>query len=315
MSRLILSRLATAVPVLILVSLLAFMILHLVPGDPAVVMAGPDSTTAEVEAIRAMLRLDRPLPEQLFSWFKDLLTGDLGTSIVYSRPVLDVVLERLPVTLSLALFSILITVPFGVGLGILAALTRGSILDTLITSVALLGLSLPNFWLGLMAVLLFSVHLGLLPSMGYVPADEGVWPWARSLILPGTVIGTTQIGLLARITRSTMLDVLHLDYIRTARAKGLSEWRVIMRHGLRNALIPIVTVIGMMFSILVAGAVVTEAVFAIPGLGRLVVQSILARDYPVVQGVLLLIATSFVLINLIVDIAYIYLDPRVARSD
>jgi peptide/nickel transport system permease protein len=259
MARFVLARLLTALPILVLVSLISFLILYLIPGDPAVVMAGTDAGPAEIEAIRVLLKLDRPLWEQLLSWLGGLLRGDLGTSIVYSQPVLHVVLDRLPVTASIAVYSVLITIPFGVGLGILAALTRGTILDTAITSVALLGLSLPNFWMGLMGALLFSVHLGWLPAMGYVSPSAGVWPWIRSMTLPAMVIGTTQIGLLARITRSTMLETLHLDYVRTARAKGLSEWRVVMRHALRNAMMPIVTVIGMIFSILVAGAVVTPS--------------------------------------------------------
>lgn len=312
MANLILSRILTALPVLILVALISFLILYLIPGDPALVMAGPDASREQIDAIRSLLKLDRPLWEQILSWFGGLLRGDLGMSITYSRPVLEVVTERLPVTVSLATYSMLITIPFGVGLGVIAALKRGTVIDLGVTTFALLGLSLPNFWIGLMGVLLFSVHLGWLPAMGYVPPGDGIGRWITSMTLPAIVLGTFQIGLLARITRSTMLEILNLDYVRTARAKGLSEWRVILRHALRNALIPIVTVIGMMFSLLVAGAVVTEAVFAIPGVGRLVVQSILARDYPVVQGVLLMTSTAFVTINLLVDIAYVYLDPRVS---
>ena len=312
MPSLVLSRVLTAIPVLLLVALITFLILHLIPGDPAVVMAGLDATPDQVAALREMLRLDRSLPEQFVSWLGSALTGDLGQSLVYSRPVVAVITERLPVTLSLGAFSLLISIPLGIVLGVLAALMRGSVLDAAITSSALLGLSLPNFWLGLMFVLLFSVQLGWLPSAGYSTPDQGLWPWVRSMILPAVVLGTAQIGLLARITRSTVLEVLGLDYIRTARAKGLSEGRVVVRHALRNAMIPIVTVIGTMFSLLVGGAVVTEAVFAIPGIGRLVIQSILSRDYPVVQGVLMFTAASFVLINLVVDIAYTYLDPRVS---
>jgi len=311
MANLILLRVLTAIPVLLLVSLISFLVLHLVPGDPALVMAGLDASPEQVQAMREMLRLDRPLWEQIVTWFGGLLTGDLGRSIVYQRPVLDVVVERLPVTLSLAAWSMVVTIPFGIGFGVIAALRRGTRTDAAITSFALLGLSLPNFWIGLMGVLLFSVHLRWLPAMGYVSLEHGVGPWLRSLTLPALVLGTAQIGLLARITRSAMLEVLRLDYVRTARAKGLPERRVVLRHALRNAMIPIITVIGMMFSLLVAGAVVTEAVFSIPGVGRLVVQSIAARDYPVVQGVMLIVAASFVTINLIVDIAYTYLDPRV----
>lgn len=312
MVNLIITRTLTSIPVLVMVALIAFFLLRLIPGDPAAAMAGSDATPEQVAAIREMLNLDRPLLEQLAAWGSAILRGDLGMSIAQSRPVLDVILERLPVTVSLGLYSLLLAIPLGILFGVIAALNRGSLVDAGVTTVALLGLSLPNFWIGLMGVLVFSVHLGWLPAMGYVSPESGIWPWIRSMTLPAVVIGVAQIGLLARITRSTILDILRLDYVRTARAKGLSEARVVVRHALRNALIPIVTVIGAMFGLLIGGAVVTEAVFAVPGIGRLVIQSIISRDYPVVQGILLLTAFSFVLINLLVDIIYTYLDPRVS---
>jgi peptide/nickel transport system permease protein len=308
---LIARRILTAIPVLLLVALMSFMILQLIPGDPALAMAGTDASPEQIAALRESLGLNRPLWEQAVTWFAGVLHGDLGRSITTNRPVLDLVWDRLGATLSLGILSLLIAIPFGVGLGVAAALVRGTLGDLAVSLTALLGLSLPSFWVGLMAILAFSVHLGWLPSMGYTPLEAGFGPWLRSLILPALVVGTTQIALLARISRSTMLDVLKLDYVRTARAKGLPERKVVVRHALRNALIPIVTVIGMMLSLLIAGAVVTESVFAIPGIGRLVVQSILARDYPVVQGVLLLTAATFVFINMAVDILYTVIDPRV----
>jgi peptide/nickel transport system permease protein len=307
---LIARRILTAIPVLLLVALMSFMILQLIPGDPALAMAGTDASPEQIAALRESLGLNRPLWEQAVTWFAGVLHGDLGRSITTNRPVLDLVWDRLGATLSLGIL-LLIAIPFGVGLGVAAALVRGTLGDLAVSLTALLGLSLPSFWVGLMAILAFSVHLGWLPSMGYTPLEAGFGPWLRSLILPALVVGTTQIALLARISRSTMLDVLKLDYVRTARAKGLPERKVVVRHALRNALIPIVTVIGMMLSLLIAGAVVTESVFAIPGIGRLVVQSILARDYPVVQGVLLLTAATFVFINMAVDILYTVIDPRV----
>lgn len=306
----VVQRFLAAVPVLLLVAIFSFLLLQLIPGDPALVMLGEDASPEQIEALRKALKLDRPLWEQLMAWLGGLLTGDLGTSIVFQRPVLDLVLERLPLTIWLGLLSLSISIPFGVCLGILAAIYRGTIIDSAVGILALIGLSLPNFWIGLMGIYFFSVMLGWVPPIGNV-SDRGFGTWVGSMILPATVIGTAQMGLLARITRSTMLDVLKLDYVRTARAKGISEFRVVLKHALRNALIPIVTVIGVMFSLLIAGAVIVETVFAIPGVGRLVVQSIVARDYPVVQGALLLIAGAFVIINLLVDLAYVYLDPRV----
>jgi len=306
----VVQRFLAAVPVLLLVAIFSFLLLQLIPGDPALVMLGEDASPEQIQALRESLKLDRPLWEQLTAWLGGLLTGDLGTSIVFQRPVLDLVLERLPLTVWLGLLSLGISIPFGVGLGVLAAIYRGTVVDSAVGILALIGLSLPNFWIGLMGIYFFSVMLGWVPPIGNV-SDRGFGTWVGSMILPATVIGTAQMGLLARITRSTMLDVLKLDYVRTARAKGVSEFRVVLKHALRNALIPIVTVIGVMFSLLIAGAVIVETVFAIPGVGRLVVQSIVARDYPVVQGALLLIAGAFVIINLLVDLAYVYLDPRV----
>lgn len=307
----LLRRFLTAIPVLVIVSLISFGIMRLIPGDPAQVMAGVGASNEQVAVLRSQLLLDRPMHEQLFHYYRGLIIGDLGNSLTYGSNVLQTILDRLPVTLSLGFYALVLTLPFGIGLGILAAIYRGSWLDTMFSGVALLGLSVPNFWLGMMGVLLFSVHLGWLPSSGYVPIENGILPWLASLTLPAIVLGTPQIGLLARITRSAMLDVLRQDFVRTARAKGAGEPRTIGIHALGNAAIPIVTVIGMIVSLMVTGGVVTEQVFALPGIGRLVIQSILSRDYPVVQGVLLLSACGFVLINLLVDMVYTLLDPRV----
>ncbi len=308
----LLRRFFTAIPVLAIVSLISFGIMRLIPGDPAQVMAGVDASKEQVALLRSQLLLDRPMHEQLLNYYKGLAVGDLGNSLTYGADVLQIILDRLPITLSLGLYSLLITLPIGIGLGVVAAVYRNSWLDTLFSGVALFGLSVPNFWLGMMGVLLFSVHFGWLPSSGYVPISSGVMPWLASLTLPAAVLATSQIGLLARISRSAMLDVLRQDFVRTARAKGAGEIRTIGLHALGNASIPIVTVIGMIVSLMVTGGVVTEQVFALPGVGRLVIQSILSRDYPVVQGVLLLSAAGFVIINLLVDMLYTILDPRVS---
>ena len=308
----LLRRFFTAIPVLAIVSLISFGIMRLIPGDPAQVMAGVEASKEQVALLRSQLLLDRPMHEQLLNYYKGLAVGDLGNSLTYGADVLQIILDRLPITLSLGLYSLLITLPIGIGLGVVAAVYRNSWLDTLFSGVALFGLSVPNFWLGMMGVLLFSVHFGWLPSSGYVPISSGVMPWLASLTLPAAVLATSQIGLLARISRSAMLDVLRQDFVRTARAKGAGEIRTIGLHALGNASIPIVTVIGMIVSLMVTGGVVTEQVFALPGVGRLVIQSILSRDYPVVQGVLLLSAAGFVIINLLVDMLYTILDPRVS---
>lgn len=311
MRRFVLARLLQSVIVVLLVAVLTFLLMHLLPGDPAVVMAGQDASAEQVDRIRRQLGLDRPLAEQLATWLMRQATGDFGRSLVLNQSVLSAVSERLPVTLSLTAVSLAVTLPVGIGLGALAAQFRNSVIDGAVMAVALLGVSVPGFWLGTLAIALFAVKLGLLPSSGYVPLSGGVGPWLTALIMPATVLAMFQIGFLARITRSAMLDVIDQDFIRTARAKGLGWWKTVAKHTFRNALIPVVTVTGIILSLLIGGAVVTEQVFALPGVGRLVVQAILARDYPLVQGTLLLLAFVFVLINLVVDIVYRWVDPRV----
>ena len=304
-------QLAQAVPVLLIVAVLTFFLMHLLPGDPAVVIAGPEASKEAVEQIRRQLGLDRSIVEQLFVWIGHLLQGDLGRSLLLNQPVTQAVAERLPVTMSLALVSFAITRPLGIAAGAAAACFRNTWLDSVFMLLALLGVSLPSFWVAILSVILFSVTLQWLPSAGYVPMAQGVWPWFAALLQPAVILALFQIGFLARITRSAMLDVLDQDYIRTARAKGVSEWKTIAKHAFRNTLIPVVTVCGIIFSLLIGGSVIIEQVFALPGIGRLIVQAIINRDYPVVQGTLLLLGFVFVLLNLAIDVLYTFLDPRV----
>jgi peptide/nickel transport system permease protein len=311
MYKTIITRLMQAIPVLLIFAVLVFMLMHLLPGDPAVAIAGTDASREAIEKIREQLGLNRPILVQLLSWFAQIAQGDFGRSIVLNQSVLSAVAERLPVTLSLTALSLLVTLPVGISLGVVAAYWRNSWVDSAVMLIALLGVSLPGFWVGILSVLLFSVTLGWFPPAGYVPIGQGVWPWLSSLIQPAVVLALFQIGFLARITRSAMLDVMDQDFIRTARAKGVDEFHTIAKHAFRNTLIPVVTVLGITISLLIGGAVVIEQVFALPGIGRLIVQGILARDYPLVQGTMLLFGFVFVLINILVDIIYSFVDPRV----
>lgn len=305
---------AQAVPVILIVAVLAFLLLQLLPGDPAQVIAGADATPEAVARIRTQLGLDRSLPEQLASWVWGLMQGDFGKSLTLNQPVLTAVGDRLPITLSLSMLSMAITLPVGVGLGMAAAYWRGTWIDGAVMISALIGLSVPGFWIGILSIILFSVILGWVPSGGYVPIAQGVGPWLSALILPAIVLALFQIGFLARMTRSAMLDILDQDYIRAARARGVGEWWTIARHAFRNALITVVTVSGIILSLLISGSVIIEQVFSLPGIGRLVVQAILARDYPLVQGTMLLFGFAFVIVNLIIDLLYTLVDPRV-RTD
>ena len=311
MLRGVIYRLLQAIPVVVIFAVLVFLLLQLLPGDPAVAIAGSEATPEAVDRIRQQLGLDRPLLEQLLNWFGRIAHGDFGKSLILNQSVVSAVVERLPVTLSLSFLSLLITLPAGVSLGVLAAYLRNTWLDSVVMVTALLGVSVPSFWLGILSVILFSVTLGWLPPAGYSPISQGLWPWFSALIQPAIVLALFQIGFLARITRSAMLDVLDQDFIRTARAKGVNEWHTVTKHAFRNTLIPVVTVTGIIISLLIGGSVVVEQVFALPGIGRLVVQGILARDYPLVQGTMLIFGFSFVLINILVDILYMLVDPRV----
>lgn len=304
-------RLGQAVPVILVVAVLAFFLMHLLPGDPAVIIAGTEAGPEAVERIRRQLGLDRSIPEQLLVWLWHLAQGDFGTSIIHNESVLSALADRLPVTLSLTLVSFALTLPIGIVLGVGAAKFRNTWVDSAVMVLALVGVSVPGFWIAILSVVLFSVNLGWLPASGYVPLAQGVGPWLLALIQPAAMLALFQIGFLARMARSATLDVLDQDYIRTARAKGVSEWRTIAKHAFRNTLIPVVTATGIILSLLMGGSVVIEQVFALPGVGRLIVQAILTRDYPMVQGTLLALAFMFVGVNLLVDIIYTWVDPRI----
>ena len=312
--RIIAFKFLQAVPVILIISILAFLLLSLLPGDPAIIIAGEQASPEAVEHVRQQLGLDRPFLQQLAIWLLNLVQGNFGSSLILNQSVLSAVGERLPVTLSLAALSIAVTIPVGVFLGSLAAYYRQSWIDAGVMTLALLGVSIPAFWIAILGIILFSVHLGWVPSSGFTPISQGVGPWLSSVILPALILSLFQIGFLARMTRSAMLDVMGQDFIRTARAKGLSEWRTVGKHALRNALILIITATGILLSTAIGGSVVIEQVFALPGIGRMVVQAILARDYPLVQGTMLIFGFTFVLINLIVDVLYTLADPRVRHD-
>lgn len=311
MTRIIATRFAQAVPVMFLVAVLTFFLMHLLPGDPAVIIAGDQASPEAIERVRRQLGLDRPVLEQLLLWILHLLQGDFGTSLILNQSVVSAVAERLPITLSLALVSFVITIPVGIALGVIAACFRDTWFDAGVMAVALVGVSLPNFWVAILSVILFSVTLGWLPSAGYVPIDRGLWLWLAALIQPAVVLALFQIGFLARMTRSEMLEVLDQDYIRTARAKGVTEWQTVAKHAFRNTLVSVITVSGYILSLLIGGSVIVEQVFALPGIGRLLVQAIMARDYPLVQGTMLLLGFAFVFINVMIDLVYTAVDPRV----
>ncbi len=306
-------RLLLLVPVLLGVSIVVFMVLHLSPGDPAEIMLGSQATLEDLARLRRELGLTEPLHVQYVRWMSHVLRGDLGRSLWMKRPVLDEVLHRFQATLVLTGSGLLLSTLGGIALGVASAVRPHSLLDRLSAVTSLFGASMPVFWLGIVLMVVFSLWLGWLPASGmWAPYGGGdLRDLAAHLILPAVTLAAASLTIIARLTRSTMLDVLGQDYIRTARAKGLIEGRVVFRHGLKNALIPIVTVVGVQAGYLLGGAVLTETVFAWPGVGLLMVQGILARDFPIVQGCVLVIALSFVLINLAVDLLYVYLDPRI----
>ena len=303
MLRTILRQAVQVVPTLLGITVLVFLMIHLIPGDPAVLMAGLESSPEVVERIRADLGLDRPLYVQFWRFLSGALEGDFGTSLRTGAPVLDEIAARLPHTLRLAVGATLLATLLGMVTGILAAVWHGRIWDNVIMVLTLLAVSTPSYWLALMLMLVFSLYLGLLPSIGVgTPAH---------LVLPVLTLGAQSAGIIARMTRSAMLDVLRQDYIRTARSKGLGEWPVVLKHALRNALIPVITIVGLRFGGLLAGTVLVESVFAIPGIGRLVVDAVLVRDYPMIQGAVLFLATVVIVTNMVVDILYGVVDPRV----
>ncbi len=296
---------------LFVVSLMTFIIMWLVPGDVSAEIGGTDATAEQIQQIREQLGIDRPLIERAFAWYGNLLRGDLGYSYLLNRSVVDAVLERIPVTLSLAGIALVLATIMGTLLGILAAVRHNSWLDQGSMVAALIGLSIPDFWFGLVLIILFGVTLGWLPTGGFTPITDDFLGWARCMMLPALTLAFTQMGVIARMTRSSMLDVLDQDFVRTARAKGMRAGTVIFKHALRNALVPIVTVVGVTAGVLLSGAVVIETVFSLPGVGRLIVGSIQRRDFPVIQGGLLVTASIFVFVNIVVDMLYGWLDPRV----
>ncbi|QCI65898.1 ABC transporter permease [Phreatobacter stygius] len=307
----ILRRLAATIPVLLFVALLVFFLLRLTPGDPAILIAGDQATTAQIEDIRQKLGFDRPLSEQLVTYAGQLARGDLGSSIFSGMAVTRLIGMRVEPTAMLALVAIVLALAIAVPLGTIAAVKAGSPFDRAVMAFAMLGFSSPVFVIAFLLVYVFALGLGWFPTQGYVPLAQGLAPCLNSLALPGLTLALLYAALIARITRASLLEVLSEDYVRTARAKGLLPGRVILRHALKNAAIPIVTVVGVGIAALLGGVVVTETVFNIPGLGRLTTDAILRRDYPVVQGLILVFSTIYVLINLLVDLSYVLFDPRV----
>ena len=298
-------------PVLLIVGFIVFVLVHLTPGDPAVVILGQDATEEQIERLRDQLGLNDPLYIQFVNWFGGVLRLDFGDSIFLDRPVTQALLDRAQPTLLLTLYAMLIQIVIGITLGVVAAVKHNTYIDRALMVIAISGAAIPNFFLGIMLILFFAVRLGWMPSGGFTSITEDPVAHFKGMILPAFALGFSSAGLLARLVRSSMLDVMREDYIRTALAKGLPERTTVIRHALRNALIPAITVIGFSLGALLGGAVVTETVFTIPGMGRLVVQSVQRRDYPVIQGAVMLIATFYVLANLLVDILYVYIDPRI----
>lgn len=304
-------RILATIPVMAVVGLFVFSLLYLSPGDPAAIIAGDQATPADIERIRASLGLDRPFLVRFGEWAWRILHGDLGLSIFTNLPVTTMIGQRVEPTVSLMCVTLVFAIVVAVPLGVVAAWKAGSLIDRLVMGLAVTGFSVPVFVVGYVLAYVFALQLNWLPVQGYTPIAQGLWPWLSNLILPSVTLGLVYIALIARVTRATMLDVLSQDYVRTARAKGLAQRNILFIHALKNAAVPIVTVIGIGIALLIGGAVVTETVFAIPGLGRLTVDAILRRDYPVIQGVVLLFSFTYVLVNLAIDLFYTILDPRI----
>jgi peptide/nickel transport system permease protein len=310
----ILRRLLFLLPSLLVPLILVFTLLHLAPGDPAAVMLGADATPDQVQALRQQLGLNEPFLVQILAWMKQIATFDLGESIFLRMPVTEAILQRVEPTLMLTIYALLIAVTVGMASGIVSAVNRNGVADQIAMAVAMIGVSMPEFWFGLMLILLFAVEFRIFPVAGYIPLDRGFWQCIWSLTLPALSVGLVQAAFIARITRSSMLDVIGNDFIRTARAKGLPTRVVILRHALMNALIPVLTVVGITFAVLMGGAIAIEIVFNIPGIGRLLVNAVSRRDYPVIQGVVLFMSLTFIIINLLVDVLYGLIDPRVKNQ-
>lgn len=310
----ILRRLFGVIPVMVVVGVFVFSLLHLSPGDPAAIIAGDNASEENIARIRTSLGLDRPLLEQFGSWAWATLQGDLGVSMFSNVPVTELVQQRMGPTFSLAFTTMTVAVVIAVTLGVLAAWKAGSLLDRAVMGLAVAGFSVPVFVVGYIMVYFIALQWRWLPVQGYTPLTEGFWPWLRHLILPSFALGLAYVALIARITRASMLEVLDEDYIRTARAKGVANLPMLLRHALKNAAVPIITVIGIGVALLISGVVITESVFNIPGIGRLVVDAISRRDYPIIQGVMIIFAAIYVLINLLIDISYSFIDPRIRYS-
>ncbi len=306
-------RLASTFVVMAIVGLIVFLLLHLAPGSPAAIIAGDNATSAQIAAINHQLGLDRPLPVQFLVWAGQVLRGNFGTSIFSGEPVMRLILQRLPATLSLSLVTIAFAGTLAVIGGVLAAWRAGGLLDRILMGVAALGFSVPVFVVGYLLIYLFAITLHWLPVQGYMPFRRGFWPWFSHLILPALSLGLAYLALIARITRASVLEVLAEDYMRTARAKGATPASQLFHHALRNAGVPIATVIGIGVALLISGVVLTETVFNIPGVGRLTVDAITNRDYPIIQGIMVIFAGAYVVVNLLVDLSYSLIDPRIRR--
>ena len=295
-----------------IVGIFVFFIIHLIPGNPAAMMLGPEATPEEIEEFSKIMGLDRPIPIQFVEWFSNVVKGDFGMSLFFQgQQVTRVVFEHFKVTLTLTILGVVLAIIFGIITGVIAAINHNNLLDRIIMVITSAGVSIPNFWLGLMLVLFFSIRFSILPPAGFKPLNAGLGESLRYLILPAITLAFGQTSLIARMTRSNMLEVLRSDYVRTARAKGLSELMVNYKHALKNVLIPVITIIGLSFANLMGGAVVTEQIFNIPGVGRLLIKSVFTRDYPVIEGIVLYIAAMWVIINLVTDVLYVIIDPRI----
>jgi peptide/nickel transport system permease protein len=304
-------RLLATIPVMAVVAVVVFLLLRLTTGDPAAIIAGDNATSQDVAAIRAKLGLDRPIAQQFVIWLGNVVRGDFGESFFFKKQVADLILQRIEPTLALSVCTLVLAVLVSVPLGVIAAWKRGTWIDRAVMGLSVLGFSVPVFVIGYALIYLFAIHLSWLPVQGYQRLSEGFGGFIERLILPSVTLAVIYVALIARITRASVLEVINAEYVRTARAKGLAELPVLLRHVLRNAAVPIVTVIGLGIALLIGGVVVTESVFSIPGLGRLTVDAVLARDYPTVQAVILLFSVVYVLINLLVDLTYTFLDPRI----
>lgn len=304
-------RILSTIPVMLFVAFFVFSLLYISPGDPAAIIAGDQATPADIARIRLSLGLDRPFLVRFGDWLWHVLHGDLGTSIFTNLPVTHMIAQRLEPTVSLMVLTLILSIVVAIPMGVVAAWKQGSWIDRSVMALAVFGFSTPVFVVGYILAYIFALKLGWLPVQGFTPISRGLWPFLRTLILPSIALGLIYIALIARITRAAMLDVLSQDYVRTARAKGVGQSAILYVHALKNAAVPIITVIGIGVALLIGGAVVTETVFAIPGLGRLTVDAILQRDYPVIQGVVLMFSFAYVIVNLIVDLLYTLFDPRI----